>query len=141
MFDRVNVVQLGEGTGGYCLADRELPPVGGEGFAVRYGALVIAAGCFREALVALRAHVRVPDFRGGALRGDDAGCAFGVVNVLFGLFLALLYGLTFAGCDGTNAFGSVASLPDKDACSPVGAVRVDGPRLALLGDFGGGDVA
>ena len=73
--------------------------------------------------------------------GDHAGSLHYLVNVLFGLFLALLYGLAFAGCDGADAFGGVASLSDEDACPPVGAVWVDGPCFALLGDFGGGDVA
>lgn len=61
--------------------------------------------------------------------------------MLFGLFLALSDGLAFAGRYGADAFGRVAALPDEDACPPVGAVRVDCPRLALFGDFGGGDVA
>ena len=61
--------------------------------------------------------------------------------MLFGLFLALPYGLAFAGCDCADAFGSVAALADEDACPPVGAVRVNGPRTALFADFGGGDVA
>ena len=76
------------------------------------------------------------------MRGDSAGRAFGVVNVLFGLFLALLHGLAFAGRDGADAFGRVAPAPDEDACPPVGAVvLVDYPGFALLRDFGGGDVA
>ena len=108
---------------------------------VGYGGLIVAPGTCREGLVATRARVSVPDFPWCGCAGDDARRAFRVVNVLFGLFLALSYGLAFAGCDGADAFGGVAPLSDEDACPPVGAVRTDGPRLALLGDFGGGDVA
>lgn len=109
--------------------------------AVGYGGLVVAPGGWGEGLVATGSHVCVPDFRGRALWGDDAGCAFGVVNVLFSLFLALPDGLAFAGCDGADAFGGVAALADKDARSPVRAVRTNGPCFALFRDFGGGDVA
>lgn len=110
--------------------------------AVGYGGLVVAPGGWREGLVALRLRVCVPDFHWGALWGDSAGRAFGVVNVLSGLFLALLHGLAFAGCDGADAFGRVAPAPDEDACPPVGAVvLVDYPGFALFRDFGGGDVA
>lgn len=109
---------------------------------VGYGGLVVAPGGWREGLVALRLRVCVPDFHWGALRGDSAGRAFGVVNVLSGLFLALLHGLAFAGRDGADAFGRVAPAPDEDACPPVGAVvLVDYPGFALFRDFGGGDVA
>ena len=109
---------------------------------VGYGGLVVAPSGWREGLVALRLRVCVPDFHWGALRGDSAGRAFGVVNVLFGLFLALADGLAFAGRYGADAFGGVAPASDEDACSPVGAVvLVDYPGFALFGYFGGGDVA
>lgn len=118
-----------------------MPPVWIFVLTVGYGGLVVAPGGWGEGLVATGLHVCVPDFRRHGLWGDDAGCAFGVVNVLSGLFLALLHGLAFAGCDGADAFGRVASLADEDACPPVGAVRTDGPRAALFADFRGGDVA
>ena len=108
---------------------------------VGYGGLIVAPGGWGEGLVAAGSYVCVPDFHRRSLWGDDAGCAFGVINVLLGLFLALLHGLAFAGCDGADAFGGVASLSDEDACPPVSAVWVDGPRAALFADFGGGDVA
>lgn len=109
--------------------------------AIDHGGLVVAPGGRGEGLVATRTRVSVPDFPWRGCAGDDARRAFRIVNVLLGLLLALSHGLAFAGCDGADAFGGVASLSNEDACSPVGAVWVDGPRLALFADFGGGDVA
>ena len=108
--------------------------------AVGYGGFVVAPSVRREGLVALRAHVSVPHLRGRALRGDNTRRALSVVNVLFGLFLALSDGQAFAGRYGADAFGGVAAPAYEDACPPVRAVRGDDPRAALFGYSGGGDV-
>lgn len=39
---------------------------------VGYGTLIVAPSTLREGLVSARTRVGVPDFRGGALWGDDA---------------------------------------------------------------------
>ena len=109
--------------------------------AVGYCGFVVAPSARREGLVALRAHVSVPHLRWPALRGDDAGRSLSVVNVLFGLLLALSDGQAFARCDCSDAFGGVAAPAYEDACPPVCAVRVDDPRAVLFGYSGGGDVA